>query len=108
MSHADTTGVIFVIQCVTKLIDSVSKLARVTKEGGSIPIGDSNTVGGAAAAEEVGVNTIIKGVKKIIEVAEKSGVKINTVNAGADVASGGFSGTAPAIITVNAAGGVYC
>ncbi|UVY98922.1 hypothetical protein [Borrelia hermsii] len=106
MPHADTTGVRSVIQGATKSIDSVSKLGfRVAKEGGSIPIGDSNTVGGAAAAEEVGVNTIIKGVKKIIEVAEKSGVKINTVNAGADVASGGSSGTAPAIITVNAAGG---
>ncbi|WP_025400205.1 hypothetical protein [Borrelia hermsii] len=88
MSHADTTGVIFVIQCVTKLIDSVSKLARVTKEGGSIPIGDANTVGGAAD-EEVGVNVIIKRVKEIIEVAEKSGVKISTGNAGVDVASGG-------------------
>ncbi|ABF82201.1 variable large family protein [Borrelia hermsii] len=100
--HADTTGVKAVINnagaVLTKLIDSVAKLAGATKS--EAPIGDAGTAQAAAAtpADIADVNTVIEGVKKIIEVAEKSGVKIEKGTAGAQVANA----NGPKVLTNNA------
>nr|P70899.1 RecName: Full=Variable large protein 9; Flags: Precursor [Borrelia hermsii]AAB17732.1 variable major protein 9 [Borrelia hermsii] len=100
--HADTTEVKSVINnagaVLTKLIDSVAKLAGATKS--EAPIGDAGTAQAAAAtpADIADVNTVIEGVKKIIEVAEKSGVKIEKGTAGAQVANA----NGPKVLTNNA------
>ncbi|AHH11256.1 variable large family protein (plasmid) [Borrelia coriaceae] len=86
--HADTTGVETVINSasdvLTKLIDSVSKLAGVTND--SDPIGIANSGGAPSAADKAEVDTVIKSVSSIIEVAEESGVKIEPGNAGSEIA----------------------
>ncbi|AHH04525.1 Variable major protein, partial (plasmid) [Borrelia nietonii YOR] len=73
-----------------KLIDALTKLAGVAKEAGDTNIGDAGTNGaaGAVAADKTSVDAVIAEVKNIIETATNSGVKINTGNAGAQVANG--------------------
>ncbi|WP_051480223.1 variable large family protein, partial [Borrelia crocidurae] len=91
-SNADIKGVEAVIQVtsevIAKLITSVTELAGITKEG-NVDIGDAGTAGNAAAvaADKASVEAIIKGVKEIVETAEKSGVKIEKGNAGNSVAN---------------------
>ncbi|UPA17329.1 variable large family protein (plasmid) [Borrelia coriaceae] len=72
--HADNTGVDGVIkevsEVLTKLIDSVSRLAGVTKEAGKIS--DTNTSAAPpAGASAVDVKTVTEGVKAIIEIANE-------------------------------------
>ncbi|WP_376984251.1 variable large family protein (plasmid) [Borrelia recurrentis] len=92
-SNADIKGVEAVIQgtseVIAKLITSITELAGITKEG-NVDIGDAGTAGSAAAvaADKASVEAIIKGVKEIVETAEKSGVKIEKGNAGNSVANG--------------------
>ncbi|UPA11494.1 variable large family protein (plasmid) [Borrelia parkeri] len=68
---------------IAKLIDSVTKMASITNDSSSI--GD-NVDNPPAAAEEVGVDTIIKSVSSIIEVAKKSGIEIKPGNVGNQIA----------------------
>ncbi|UPA19230.1 variable large family protein [Borrelia puertoricensis] len=83
-----------------KLIDSLTNLAGVTNDGN--PIGDSSA-GNAVAADKDSVETVIKEVRNIIGTAEKSGVKIESGDAGGEVAKG--AATAPAIINATGAAG---
>ncbi|UVY98926.1 VlpB46 (plasmid) [Borrelia hermsii] len=107
--HADTTGVKSVINSasavLTKLIDSVTKLAgAVGNTDIADGIGAAAAVGGSAvAANKDSVNTVIEGVKEIIDIAENSGVKINTGNAGAQVAGGSATAGAALVGKANAA-----
>ncbi|UPA14363.1 variable large family protein (plasmid) [Borrelia turicatae 91E135] len=84
--HADTTEVEAAIKgasdVIAKLIDSVTKLASATNDGASI---GKNVDNPPAAAEEAGVDTVIKEVKGIIETATSSGVNIDTGNEGTKV-----------------------
>ncbi|UPA11363.1 variable large family protein (plasmid) [Borrelia parkeri] len=84
-----------------KLITSVTKLAGVTKDDSLI--GDTASAGASAPANKDSVEAIIVGVKEIIDVADKSGIKIDAGNAGSPVANG--AGTATATINANAAAG---
>ncbi|UPA11643.1 variable large family protein (plasmid) [Borrelia parkeri] len=70
-----------------KLIDSVTKLAGVTKE--DTPIVNVGTAGNASAiaANVTDVNTVIEEVRNIIGTAEKSGVKIEKGAAGNTIAN---------------------
>ncbi|UPA19353.1 variable large family protein [Borrelia puertoricensis] len=72
-----------------KLIDSVTKLSGVTKDDSLL--GDTSNNAAAVAADENDVKTIIENVKTIIEVADKSDVKIEKGSEGNAVAgnSGG-------------------
>nr|ABE73348.1 Vlp46 [Borrelia hermsii] len=107
--HADTTEVKSVINSasavLTKLIDSVTKLAgAVGNTDIADGIGAAAAVGGSAvAANKDSVNTVIEGVKEIIDIAENSGVKINTGNAGAQVAGGNATAGAALVGKANAA-----
>ncbi|UPA14183.1 variable large family protein [Borrelia turicatae] len=84
-----------------KLIASVTKLAGVTNDGTAI--GDTANADASAPANKDSVEAIIVGVKEIIDVADKSGIKIEAGNAGSPVANG--AGTATATINANAAAG---
>nr|WP_051374052.1 variable large family protein [Borrelia persica] len=85
-----------------RLIVALTKLAGVTND--SADIGDTASASAAVAAEKAGVDSIIAEVKNIIEIAEKSGVKIEAgtagtvVNNGDDTAGAALakSGAAPA------------
>ncbi|WP_433996735.1 variable large family protein [Borrelia venezuelensis] len=90
------------INVITKLFNSVSKLASVAKEGGSIPIGDNGTEA-AKSADKISVDAVIAEVKAIIETATSSDVQIETgrssgakVAAGANTALDALVGTAAA------------
>ncbi|AHH11849.1 Variable major protein (plasmid) [Borrelia coriaceae ATCC 43381] len=84
--HADTKGVEAIIssasEVFTKLIESVTKLVEVTKKGGHI--GDVST-SKATVANEQDVNSVIKNIKEILEMAGKSDVKIEQREPGAAV-----------------------
>ncbi|AHH13188.1 Variable major protein (plasmid) [Borrelia hermsii YBT] len=67
-----------------QLITALTKLANTAKEAGDTNIGD-NADAVPGAAEKAGVEAIIAGVKDIIDVADKSGVKIEKGNAGGSV-----------------------
>ncbi|UPA11517.1 variable large family protein (plasmid) [Borrelia parkeri] len=71
-----------------QLIAALTKLAGVAKEAGDTNIGDANNAGAAVAADKDGVDTIIKSVNAIIEVAKKSEVEISSGDAGAQVVAG--------------------
>ncbi|AHH11789.1 variable large family protein [Borrelia coriaceae] len=75
--HADTTEVKAVIsssiEVIIKMIDSVTKIAGVTKENTSIDVNHSSK---PAGANPDSVKTVIAGVKDIIETAKGSGVQI--------------------------------
>ncbi|UPA19233.1 variable large family protein [Borrelia puertoricensis] len=85
-----------------QLIEALTTLASVTND--SAEIGDTSNNAAAVAADENSVKTIIENVKTIIDVADKSDVKIekgsegNAVNAAANT-------DAPAVLTHNAAAG---
>ncbi len=83
-----------------KLIGALTKLASVTNDSAT-EIGHNDHAGGGVAANEASVKSIIENVKEIIEVAEKSGVKIETGSDG-DKVDGGDA-TAPAVLASNAA-----
>ncbi|WP_235048018.1 variable large family protein [Borrelia hispanica] len=101
--NADTKGVEAVIQSssavISKLIDSVTKLVGVTKEGNT-DIGD-NAAGAAVPAGEANIKVVIAEVRDMIDIAEKSGVKIDAGTAGGEVAAG--ANTAPAVLSGDAA-----
>ncbi|WP_051373894.1 variable large family protein [Borrelia hispanica] len=88
-SNADTKGVEAVIQgtsaIITKLITSVTKLSGTV---GNTEIADGIAVAGSAPAEEASVKSFIEEVRSIIDIADKSDVKIEKGNAGAAVANG--------------------
>ncbi|ABF82185.1 variable large family protein (plasmid) [Borrelia hermsii DAH] len=67
-----------------QLITALTKLAGVAKEAGDTNIGD-NADAVPGAADKDGVEAIIAGIKAIIDVADKSGVKIAKGNAGGPV-----------------------
>ncbi|AHH07043.1 Variable major protein, partial (plasmid) [Borrelia crocidurae DOU] len=102
--HVDTRGVESVInsasEVIAKLVTSVNKLAGGV---GNTDIGD-NAVGAAVAADKASVETVIEGVKSIIETATGSGIKIEAGTAGNEVAAGANT-DAPAVIAANAAAG---
>ncbi len=102
--HVDTTAVETVIkgtsEIIAKLVTSVTKLAGVV---GDTDIGD-NAAAAAVAAEGAGVKTVIDEIKAIVEIAEKSGVKIGKGTAGVEVAAGANT-DAPAVIAANATAG---
>ncbi|WP_152520636.1 variable large family protein [Borrelia persica] len=83
-----------------QLVASLTKLAVVTNV--SVPLGDVNTAGAAVGADEKDVNTVIESVKTIIDLAEKSGIKINAGNAGAKVTGGGATAGAALVGKNNA------
>ncbi|WP_038359130.1 variable large family protein [Borrelia hispanica] len=76
-----------------QLIGALTKLAGVTNDGDDIGHNDNAA---AAGAEEVSVKTIIAEVKNIIDIAEKSGVKIDAGNAGGQVTAANNT-AAPAV-----------
>nr|WP_225315972.1 variable large family protein [Borrelia duttonii] len=83
----------------TRLITSLTKLADVTNDGSDI----GDTVNNAAVAANVDdVKTIIENVKVVIELADKSGVKIRKGYEGEKVDAAGDANTAPAVLTHNA------
>ncbi|WP_434757329.1 variable large family protein (plasmid) [Borrelia puertoricensis] len=86
-----------------QLIDSVTKLSGVTND--TSPIGDTASAAAAVAADENSVKAIIDNVKTIIEVADKSGVKIESGAAGNQIATANAATDAPAVLTHNAAAG---
>ncbi|UPA11437.1 variable large family protein (plasmid) [Borrelia parkeri] len=87
-----------------QLIAALIKLAGAT--GDTVIANGTDAAaaaGGATApAQEASVNTIIENVNAIIDVADKSGVKINVGDAGGQVAGGGA--TAPAALVGKNAG----
>ncbi|AFI32050.1 VmpJ protein (plasmid) [Borrelia crocidurae str. Achema] len=99
--YVDTNGVEVVInsasEVIAKLVTSVNKLAGGV---GNTDIGD-NAAGAAVAADKASVETVIEGVKSIIETATGSGVKIEAGTAGNEVAAG--ANTAPAVLSGTAA-----
>ncbi|WP_434757433.1 variable large family protein (plasmid) [Borrelia puertoricensis] len=84
------------------LIDSLTNLAGVTNDGN--PIGDTASAAAAVAADANDVKTIIENVKTIIEVADKSGVKVNVGDAGGQVTASA-STDATAVLAANASAG---
>ncbi|AMR76130.1 Variable large protein B34 (plasmid) [Borrelia hermsii] len=68
-----------------KLIDALTKLAGVAKEAGSIDISDTDNAAAAVAADKASVETIIAGVKAIIETAKESRVEIEDGKEGSPV-----------------------
>ncbi|ANA43934.1 variable large family protein [Borrelia hermsii] len=86
-----------------QLITALTKLAGVAKEAGSTDIGDTASAA-AVAADKDGVEAIIAGIKAIIDVADKSGVKIAKGNAGGPV-NAAANTDAPAALAANAAAG---
>ncbi|AHH04222.1 Variable major protein (plasmid) [Borrelia nietonii YOR] len=85
-----------------KLIGALTKLVDVAKEAGSIDIGDTASAAAAVAADKASVETIIAGVKAIIDAAKKSGIEIKSGTAGNAVNAAAAS--APAAIGSNNAG----
>ncbi|AHH14472.1 variable large family protein, partial [Borrelia hermsii] len=85
-----------------KLIGALTKLADTAKEAGDTNIGDANNAGAAVAADKASVETIIAGVKAIIDAAKKSGIEIKSGTAGNAVNAAAAS--APAAIGSNNAG----
>ncbi|ANF34562.1 Variable large protein 10 (plasmid) [Borrelia turicatae] len=83
-----------------QLIAALTKLAGVAKEAGDTNIGDANNAGAAVAADKDGVDTIIKSVNAIIEVAKKSEVEISSGDAGGPVNND--AGAAPDALGGNA------
>ncbi|AHH07722.1 Variable major protein (plasmid) [Borrelia crocidurae DOU] len=98
-SHADTKVVEAVIksssEVLTELMTLVANLAGVTKA--NTIIGDTATDAAAVAADSNDVRAIVENVKKIIELAKNSGVKIEDGNAGNPV-TGGAQTNAPAVL----------
>ncbi|WP_051480277.1 variable large family protein [Borrelia crocidurae] len=105
-SHADTKVVEAVIksssEVVTELMTLVANLAGVTKA--NTIIGDTATAAAAVAADSNDVKAIVENVKKIIELANKSGVQIEKGSEGTAVAAGANT-NAPAVLNANAAAG---
>ncbi len=105
--NADTKGVEAVIQgsseVISKLIDSVTKLAGAVGNTGISEGTDAgtNAGGNAVAANKDSVKAVIEGVKSIIEIAEKSGIKIEKGKDGTEVVGG--DATAPAALVGKAA-----
>ncbi|MBW6186681.1 variable large family protein, partial [Pseudomonas aeruginosa] len=86
-----------------KLVDAITKLAGVTNDSAT-DIGDTASAGAAVAADKNSVDTVIAEVKKILDAAEKSGVKVEKGNAGSPVAASN-STDATAVLAANAAAG---
>ncbi|UPA15624.1 variable large family protein (plasmid) [Borrelia turicatae] len=87
-----------------QLVTALTKLAGVAKEAGDTNIGAAGTNGdaGAKGADKDSVETIIKEVKSIIEIATKSGVNIEKGNdSGAEV----DNGNGPKVLAGNAKAG---
>ncbi|AHH11694.1 variable large family protein (plasmid) [Borrelia coriaceae] len=84
-SHADTKEVEAVIstasEMLTKLIDSVAKIAEVTKQAGEI-VAIETGGGNAVGAHKESVDVILKEVKEIIETAKEFGINIEKGNPG--------------------------
>ncbi|UPA14166.1 variable large family protein (plasmid) [Borrelia turicatae 91E135] len=87
-----------------QLIASLTTLAGVAKEAGDTNIGDANNAGAAVAADKDGVDTIIKSVNAIIEVAKKSEVEISSGDAG-NAVNAAANTDAPAALAANAGAG---
>ncbi|WP_157255297.1 variable large family protein, partial [Borrelia hermsii] len=85
-----------------KLIAALTNLAGVTKDNSLL--GDTSNNAAAVAADANDVKTIIENVKTIIEVVDKSEVKIEKGSEGNAVA-GNADTNAPAVLTHNAAAG---
>ncbi|AHH11657.1 variable large family protein [Borrelia coriaceae] len=87
-THADTKAVEAVIksssEVISKLIDSITKLAGVTKEAGEI--GDAEISTKAAGADKESVDSILKEVKAIIGVANEvtKNLGVNIIQKGND------------------------
>ncbi|WP_330730319.1 variable large family protein [Borrelia turicatae] len=99
--HTDTIGVEAAIKGVSdvfeRLIAALTTLADVTKDNS--PLGDTaNNAGAAVAADKDGVDTIIKSVNAIIEVAKKSEVEISSGEAGG-VVTAAANTAAPAVLS---------
>ncbi|ASJ27670.1 variable large family protein (plasmid) [Borrelia turicatae 91E135] len=103
--HADTTGVEATIKSasdvIVKLIDSVTKLAGATGDTDISDGAGANAV--AVGAEVASVKTVIEEVKAIIDVADKSGVKVKAGNAGVQVAGGAATAGAALVGKADAA-----
>ncbi|WP_028328227.1 variable large family protein [Borrelia coriaceae] len=89
--HADTKGIEAVIESaitvIAKLIDSLTKLAGVTKAGGEIIGYNTNSAATAVAATADDVKAVILGVTEIIRTAKESGVDVDSGKAGGEVAT---------------------
>ncbi|UPA19298.1 variable large family protein (plasmid) [Borrelia puertoricensis] len=83
-----------------RLITALTTLAGVTNDGAEI--GDTANAA-AVAADENSVKAIIENVKTIIEVADRSGVKINAGDSGGQVAGGDATAPAALVGKANAA-----
>ncbi|AFI32249.1 Vlp protein, beta subfamily (plasmid) [Borrelia crocidurae str. Achema] len=77
-----------------KLISSLTKFTGVVYDGSDIGHNDNNAAGGV---EKASVDTVITEIKNIIDIAEKSGVKIVSGNAG-DKVTAAANTDAPAVL----------
>ncbi|AHH07288.1 Variable major protein (plasmid) [Borrelia crocidurae DOU] len=82
-----------------QLIGALTKLSDSSRESNTLL---ADNAAGAIGADKVSVETVIESIKTIVEVAEKSDVKVEKGIAGDQIVAGNAN-TAPAVLTHNAA-----